>query len=504
MVEKTTLNTVIKDVSNDLSNSLKYLHRSFIKLFDIYFNHNLNKLLNYRVYIGLTITILFVLFYVFINEIGLNERNRLVVIFLMFSIFSVIFIYIIYRNEDSIVFDINRRRLIREENKAKFHKVNFVETIVTPILKLIFSLLGYLLLVILLFFIIGLFFWSMNNSAVIFKILELSLGLLSLIIILSIIAKLFSINLENCNLDKFNDMGIISRLFCLIKKLIFFIPCLFLIFIINLKEELRLTPPVVFILLILEIILILMLIALPSLYKVITNLNGNNLLPDGPVYLNNKKTIGKYQKLNKQIKDDNIQIYSLINPFNESQSLKYQFGNKNMDLENYNYSYSIKFNLYINPQDNNTSVAYNKETNLLNYGNKPQILYDGRTKEIIIRTQTKKNDGNKYELVYKTNDFKYQKWIPFIINYSNNKIDIFINNKLVATKDNIPPYFTDDEVIIGENNGIHGSINEIYYYDKIQTTDLYESFFKINHKNNNNNFGNTSHDYKYIKNNIKI
>ena len=53
----------------------------------------------------------------------------------------------------------------------------------------------------------------------------------------------------------------------------------------------------------------------------------------------------------------------------------------------------------------------------------------------------------------------------FTINYENNTIDVFIDDKLVGSKKNVPPYFDDDKISIGEDNGIQGSIKEIFYYD---------------------------------------
>jgi hypothetical protein len=66
---------------------------------------------------------------------------------------------------------------------------------------------------------------------------------------------------------------------------------------------------------------------------------------------------------------------------------------------------------------------------------------------------------------------KHQKWLYFVINYENNNIDVFIEGKLVGSKNNITPYFVGDKVTIGEQDGIYGSIKEIFYYDKIKTPD---------------------------------
>lgn len=475
----------------------------FVFLIDYFFNQKYNFILNYRTYIGIILTIIFIGFYLFINEKDIKDKYKQILILLMFSLFSIIFIFMIYRNEESCYYKKENITLIKE--KTKFNDKNFKESIKQPLSKLFFSFFGYFISVISVVLFISLFFWSINNSNSIFKLIELSLGIILLILFLSTIAYIFKINTENCNSNKFDEMNFFSKLSCFIKKFIFFIPCLFLVFITNVKKELFYTPPIVFILLILQIIIILLFIFIPILYKYLSNFNGNNLLPDGPIYLNNKKTIGKYQQLNKKFKlNKKSSSFIITNPFNEAQSLKYQIGKEeDINLYNYNYTYSIKFNLYINPQEYNTNLSYNKETNLFNYGNKPQILYNGKTKEIIIRTQTKRNEGKQLDFVYKTTDFKYQKWIPFLINYNNNKIDIFINNKLVSTKDNISPYFTDDEIIVGENDGIHGSIDEIYYYDKIQTPDNFESFFKKNEKYENKKFGNIVTDYKNLENNLQ-
>ena len=81
-------------------------------------------------------------------------------------------------------------------------------------------------------------------------------------------------------------------------------------------------------------------------------------------------------------------------------------------------------------------------------------------------------------------DVKHQKWLYFVINYENNIIDVFIDGKLVGSKDNVTPYFKGDNVTIGEKDGIYGSIKEIYYYDKIKTPDSIEFLYNLT-KNKN-------------------
>lgn len=499
---------------SDFKDFMSGSRKMYYEIIDSFFNKEDSPFFNYRVYIGLLLVVIFVLFYIFVNETEMQTKYKQVIVFIMFSVFTVIFTFFIYRNEESLVFnnnvsdikkyDIKKRTLIKKkDNKEEFHYENFRDSIRKPIGKLMLSLFSYIFTIVGVVLLIGLFFWSINNSHILFKIFEIFLGISIIVVFLSIIAKLFSITIDDCNIDNIYNMSMMNKIYCFIKNFIFFIPCLLIVFVTKMRNELNITPPVVFILLIIEILIVLTIIFIPMLYKYLTNINGNNLLSDGPVYLNNRKTIGKYQELNKEESKNKGHTFSITNPFNDTQSIKYRFGSeKDMNLTKYKYSYSIKFNLYINPQEYNTRASYNTETNLFNYANKPLILYNGRTKEIIIRTQTTKNEGKQYDLIYKTSDFKYQKWIPFLINYSNNKIDIFMNNKLVGSKENVSPYFTNDEVIIGENNGIHGSIDEVYYYDKIQTPDTFESFFKTNDKYNNHNFGNVHDDFTVNKSNI--
>ena len=152
-----------------------------------------------------------------------------------------------------------------------------------------------------------------------------------------------------------------------------------------------------------------------------------------------------------------------------------QYPNKNIN----NYTYSISFYLYLNPQENNTNSAYNDENGvvLFNYGNKPVIKYNGLTKQLIIESLEKSNnDSGQRITIFKSNDknynnynLKYQKWLYFVINFKDNNLDIFIDGKLVSSKQNIQNFVASDKVEIGDikyknKDGIYGSIKEINYY----------------------------------------
>ena len=54
-----------------------------------------------------------------------------------------------------------------------------------------------------------------------------------------------------------------------------------------------------------------------------------------------------------------------------------------------------------------------------------------------------------------------------------------MDGKLVGSKNNVPPYFKGDKVTIGEDNGIQGSIKEIFYFDKIKPDDNIEFLYNL-------------------------
>jgi hypothetical protein len=129
----------------------------------------------------------------------------------------------------------------------------------------------------------------------------------------------------------------------------------------------------------------------------------------------------------------------------------------------FNYQYAISCWIYINPQPPNTSPAYNKYSSLLNYGNKPNIMYKGRDNDLMI--QMLKGE-NKQIKTFHTKDVLLQKWNHIVINYTDNNLDVFLNNKLVGSEGNITPFMKHDMISTGENNGIHGGIKTTYHFNK--------------------------------------
>ena len=60
-----------------------------------------------------------------------------------------------------------------------------------------------------------------------------------------------------------------------------------------------------------------------------------------------------------------------------------------------------------------------------------------------------------------------QKWNYFAFNFTNSKVDIYINGALERSVDydkNVPSYTSSDMVSVGSENGLEGAICNINYY----------------------------------------
>lgn len=390
-----------------------------------------------------------------------------------------------------------------------------------------------------------------NNNF--FNITQNILGLLLIIITLAIIIKVFSIQKSSAVDCDGKDGVTFKYILCILKNIIFFIPCLLVIVVDEIHNDIRLTPSSIYILFFALIILITLIFSLPLLFSYFAKHNKNDVLAgEGPFYLNEKRTLGKYQNLDKNITDaiaipnfntsndetnSNLEndplatkITTLFSYFNTNSSTNnsnenssnedlirneynkdtmadnikgYDFKLFDKDLNGrynigakysnsskitktfpYNYTYSLSFYIYINPQPTNTSIAYTKDTELFNYGFKPVIYYNGNSRKIIIKSRTISNKSDQLDTIYETSNVKHQKWIYFVINYEDNIIDVFIDGKLVGSKSNVTPYFIGDSVTIGEDNGIYGSIKDVYYFDKKKTPDSIHFLYNLT-KNKN-------------------
>lgn len=277
--------------------------------------------------------------------------------------------------------------------------------------------------------------WIFSNLSFISSII--SNGLI-LLLIISIIAVIYI--LLKKSVDKlFPQNGFLS----FIKNFILFIPCLLIRLAEYIKYEYKITGKPVWILLIIEFILILLWVIIPMLFKYYFDKDGSKLL-DGPVYLNKKNDIGSFENLHQKNLEDK----------KDSKFL-------------YHYSLSAWFT--INPQPPNTSTAYTKYTSILNYGNKPNVQYNGEKNSLRVITTLDDKNGEKLNEVeiFETKNILYQKWNNIVINYDGGDMDVFLNGELVGSKPGIAPYMRYENVSVGEINGIQGGMCNVKYYNHI-------------------------------------
>jgi len=492
------------DILNQISNK-------YIEIVNELFNGK-----KYRYLSALLLVSIFLIIYIIlykINPFKISNNYSEIILLLVTSLIISSFYFFVYRNtyriknlniEESNGYSEENNKFYSIDKGAKkelyFERMKINKYFLNPLFK-IFQSIGLLLFIIILTAgIISSLFFLINNYNSLFIITKIILLIFIILHILTLIAYFVKINIKDYN-KELKDIGngksklnMIQIIFLIIKYFIFILPCLLLIFFEYINKEIKGTPSAINMLLISELILICLIFFLPVIFEYINTFNKHDLLKGkGPYYLSEYREIGKYQEFSntsldsltsnkyiKKFKDEiNKDINEIKNDFNQMKKDVINIFNKDEDINggqnsitkniskyHYNYTYSISLYLYLNPQSNNKNLAYNSDCELFNYGNKPVILYNGNNRELIIKSQVLTLKDNNFEMqtIYITKNFKYQKWLFIVINYDNNIIDIFIDGDLVGSLNNVPPYFTDDKVTIGQNNGIEGSIKDIYYY----------------------------------------
>lgn len=189
---------------------------------------------------------------------------------------------------------------------------------------------------------------------------------------------------------------------------------------------------------------------------------GGNQLINQPINTNTEKTLASYEELNGSIDPD--------------------------------YQYAISCWIYIDSAPPNTNANYSKYTSLLNYGNKPNIMYNAEKNSLKIvmdQMDYKEKGSNKLidfdengrRIIYIDNNYLLQKWNNIIINYNGGTLDIFVNKKLVKSAIGVVPYMANDSLKVGENNGINGGIcNLVYFNHPLTINQIYFIYNMLKHK----------------------
>jgi hypothetical protein len=285
------------------------------------------------------------------------------------------------------------------------------------------------------------------------------LNMIIVAMVLGLIYKTINVRLPVGNEKK-------NAFFTLILIVLFYIPCLFNgvfdaagKFIVG---EYQSTTMGSILMLVAVIGLIAIYFITPSIFNTI-HLQGGKQLVNNPVYTDKQYSLGTYEQLNGSDKFD--------------------------------YQYAISCWVFLDAAPPNMNDSYSRYTTLLNFGNKPNILYRGETNTLMITMQQKdlekvnKNnlldfddDGNR--IIYKNNNMLLQKWNNIIINYNSGVLDIFLNGELVKSSVGVVPYYTLDNLTIGQDNGIKGGIcNVVYFKHALNTLNMYYLYNMVKEKN---------------------
>ena len=295
---------------------------------------------------------------------------------------------------------------------------------------------------------------SENSSTVSFMI-----NILLVLVILSLIYRVLIIKTPGPLNSKKNNF------FDIIINLIFYIPCLFsgsFDFMVGIfTNEYKSTTVSSVLLLILAVVLIVVYFTMPSIFNKI-NLQGGDLLVNQPVSTDSLYSLGTYQDLNGK--------------------------------DTFDYQYAISSWIYLDSAAPNMNLSYDKYTSLLNFGEKPNIMYNGKTNTLMITMQQKdlqKTSDNKLinytengnRIIYKKPNMLLQKWNNIIINYNGGVLDIFLNGELVKSDNGVVPYYTLDNLTIGQDNGIKGGICSVVYFKRALTnSNIYYLYNMVKNK----------------------
>ena len=159
------------------------------------------------------------------------------------------------------------------------------------------------------------------------------------------------------------------------------------------------------------------------------------------------------------------------------------------------YKFAISFWVNIDAAPPSTNASYSRYTSIMNYGDKPNVLYNPSLNSFLITMHQvnfeEKNvnvasevDAHGNRILYMNNDFLLQKWNNVIINYDGGTLDIFLNGELVRTTIEVIPYITMDALTVGATDGIYGNIcNFVYYTETLTTTKIYYIYNSMKNEN---------------------
>jgi hypothetical protein len=230
-------------------------------------------------------------------------------------------------------------------------------------------------------------------------------------------------------------------------RIVFFIPCAISDFFFYLMGQFKKSPFVVYVLIAIEIALILLYKYVPELFKKIKQGAAQEIYKD-PLLLQTETKLTNY---NKMIIENIIRL-----PKNDA----------SVTVNRTDMKFSLSMWFYVVGMPSN-KYPYNEEANIFKICDDtnfhPKIVYDGSRN--ICKVYCSNVDVTEFKITL-------QKWVHFVITYSSDIIDIFINGELVKSLPRTPEsvvFKPTDNAIAGQKDGLFGGICNIQYFARAIT-----------------------------------
>lgn len=268
------------------------------------------------------------------------------------------------------------------------------------------------------------------------------------IIALAIFYRIFLIYLKK-------QQGIVG----IIINLIFFIPCIFNDILEYFKNQYNITTNTTFLLLLIEFIILFFYF---YFYNNLSSKNDRTCIMKDPVYLNKQHVIA----------DNNVSAMSSYVP--EYFNLKLNENKFDFSIIKQKNFYSVSFWLYMN-QNNGRSGNYNifKFSENITYkdSGRPTITYN--SDKHLYKINCSNTTDNS---IITASNVPNQRWNFFVIVYHETKVYLYINGNLenfIDINHSLPISQNNENIIIGENDGLNGAICNVHFHNKsLKTNDI--------------------------------
>ena len=277
------------------------------------------------------------------------------------------------------------------------------------------------------------------------------LNLMLVLVVLTLVYKTFYVDLPN---EKKNEKK--NAFFSVCYYLLMYIPC-FLSDVIDFLRKSKDNDNLVSLVLLILAVILSLIYYRSSIMDKVVSLQGGKLLVANPVYTDELHTLATYEELN--------------------------------GTDGFDYQYGLSFWIYLNALSPGANPSSTQFVSLLNYGNKPNILYRSSTNTLMVTMDQKHLtkhhklidfDENGNRIIYKQEKVMLQKWNNIVINYYGGTLDVFFNNELVKSAIEVVPYMKLDALTIGSPEGTIAGICNVQYFSKpIGTTNMYVMYHSV-------------------------